>query len=206
MPPSLPSRKHVLDFLATAGDWADARDRDLFVVLADFRNPAFDAVFPRLSIGADAAPLWLGLAVLIALRPGPLRRAASRGTGSLALASVTTNLLLKRITRRPRPPLEKLHPRHAFPPQPRTTSFPSGHAASGVGFAAGAAAACPPLALPLGALAGAICYSRVYSGAHYPGDVFAGVTVGAICGAAIDMSWLPDAVFRGLNAARRRIR
>ena len=198
--------KQLRDLVVTAADWADDRDRELFVVLADFRNRPFDAVFPPLSIGADAAPVWLTIAILLALRPGPRRRAASRGTSTLAVSSVVTNLLLKRITRRPRPPLEKLHPLHEFPVQPRTTSFPSGHAASAAGFVAGAASEYPLLALPLGVLAGAICYSRVYTGAHYPGDVFAGASVGVLFAKTSDLSWIVDGVFTAAGRILRRTR
>ena len=37
----------------------------------------------------------------------------------------------------------------------------------------------PPLALPLRLLAGAVAYSRVHTGVHYPGDVVVGSLIGA---------------------------
>ena len=55
-------------------------------------------------------------------------------------------------------------------------SFPSQHAAVAVAFAC----ALPnPLTI---ALAAAICASRVFTGAHYLGDVVAGVVVGLVAG------------------------
>ena len=74
---------------------------------------------------------------------------------------------------------------------PESTSFPSGHAASGFAFAAGAAYAVPALGFPLNAAAAVVAYSRVHTGVHYPADV----VVGAVTGAAL----APLAV-----AARRR--
>jgi undecaprenyl-diphosphatase len=62
---------------------------------------------------------------------------------------------------------------------PNSSSFPSGHSASAAAFAIGVALEVPGFGLPLGALAVAVGYSRVYSGVHYPGDVVAGFAVGA---------------------------
>jgi undecaprenyl-diphosphatase len=55
----------------------------------------------------------------------------------------------------------------------------SGHAASAAAFAVGAIIELPALAVPLGALAGAVGYSGIYAGIHYPGDVLAGAIAGA---------------------------
>jgi len=65
---------------------------------------------------------------------------------------------------------------------PASTSFPSGHSASGFAFAAGAAEAMPQLGIPLRALAAAVAYSRVHSGVHYPGDVVVGSLIGMAVG------------------------
>ena len=57
----------------------------------------------------------------------------------------------------------------------RTTSFPSGHAASAAAFATGVALEVPALAVPVGGLAAAVGASRAISRVHYPSDVLAGL-------------------------------
>ena len=65
---------------------------------------------------------------------------------------------------------------------PTSTSFPSGHSASGFAFAQAVAATRPELGLPLRGLAAVVAYSRVHTGVHYPGDVLAGSLVGMAIG------------------------
>jgi undecaprenyl-diphosphatase len=61
---------------------------------------------------------------------------------------------------------------------PRSTSFPSGHSAAAFAFATGACDELPVLAPVLVPLAGAVAYSRVHIGVHYPSDVAAGAAIG----------------------------
>jgi undecaprenyl-diphosphatase len=105
------------------------------------------------------------------------RRAALRGLASIAIASATTNLLGKRATRRLRPTSEVSLARR-LSRVPRSTSFPSGHAASAAAFATGVALEIPALAAPVGALAAAVGASCVVTGVHYPSDVAAGFAIG----------------------------
>jgi undecaprenyl-diphosphatase len=60
--------------------------------------------------------------------------------------------------------------------------FPSNHAANSAAAAAVLSAAYPGAALVFAALAAVVAYSRVYVGAHYPGDVLAGLALGAAIG------------------------
>src|SRR5579884_2816907 len=147
--------------LARAADWMDDRDRDLFRVVAAGRNRVLDAVLPPLALGGDDAAIWVPLAVLLGLVSGASRRLAARGLGGFVAASLLTELGLKRLTRRPRPPLAELLAGLGRPPlraaQPASTSFPSGHAAAGVAFAVAGAQQVGWPAAPLGVLAAAIC-------------------------------------------------
>jgi membrane-associated phospholipid phosphatase len=68
---------------------------------------------------------------------------------------------------------------------PTSTSFPSGHAASGFAFASAIAREQPWLGLALRFLAAAVAYSRVHTGVHYPGDALAGSLIGASTGQAV---------------------
>jgi undecaprenyl-diphosphatase len=65
---------------------------------------------------------------------------------------------------------------------PESTSFPSGHSASGAAFAVSVGDALPALRIPLGVAASVVAFSRVYTGVHYPSDVLVGVAVGALLG------------------------
>ncbi len=112
------------------------------------------------------------IAAYLALRPGRSRRAAVLGVAAIGVASTTANLLGKRLVRRPRPHRAEDSP---FPGVPiaASASFPSGHTASAVAFAAAAGPVFPAVTVPLGLLACAVGYSRVHTGVHYPGDVIA---------------------------------
>jgi undecaprenyl-diphosphatase len=73
---------------------------------------------------------------------------------------------------------------------PESSAFPSGHAASAFAFAYAVGRHLPLLAVPIRLLAGAVAYSRVHTGVHYPGDVVVGSITGAgaaaMVGAAFD--------------------
>ena len=68
---------------------------------------------------------------------------------------------------------------------PQSTSFPSGHSASGFAFATAVGTQLPLTGAALRFLAGAVAYSRVHTGVHYPGDVVIGSLVGSSIGGVI---------------------
>jgi diacylglycerol kinase family enzyme len=117
--------------------------------------------------------------VLAATGDRRLRRAAVRGLGSIAVTSLLANQVGKRAFPRRRPRLDHIPIARLAHRVPISSSFPSGHAASAAAFAVGAALECPPLALPIGALATAVAFSRIYTGVHFPSDVLAGAALGA---------------------------
>ncbi|MFD8737410.1 phosphatase PAP2 family protein [Streptomyces sp. NPDC059618] len=168
-------------------DW----DQRLFTRVATVRVPGADPALRRLSHAADHGRLWLGTAAGLGVLGGPAgRRAALRGLGSLALASFTVNTLVKWSARRPRPLLEGVPAIRRLARQPHTTSFPSGHSASAAAFATGVALESTRYGVLVAPVAAAVAFSRVYVGVHYPGDVLAGVAVGA-CAAALTCRWWP---------------
>jgi undecaprenyl-diphosphatase len=130
---------------------------------------------------ANYSRLWLAIAGGLAAFGGRRgRRAAERGLISLALAAAVANIPAKLLVRRRRP---FRHSRPALIRIPRSTSFPSGHSATAFAFATGAGAELPLLAPVLLPLAGAVAYSRVHTGVHYPSDVVAGAAIGVGSGA-----------------------
>jgi len=132
-----------------------------------------------LTRSANKGRLWFAIAVAGALVAGRSRRAAVRGAGSLAATSFLANTVLKPSTRRKRPLLERTPVVRQLKRAPRTTSFPSGHAASAAAFATGAALEYPASALVLAPLAVTVGYSRVHVGVHHASDVVAGAAFGA---------------------------
>ncbi|MFJ2957659.1 phosphatase PAP2 family protein [Streptomyces sp. NPDC087270] len=159
-------------------------DRALFTAVAGRNWPGAEPVLPRLSRIANHGRLWFGIAAGMAAVGGPNgRKAALRGVGSLALASLTVNTLGKGAVRRARPLLDAVPVIRQLQRQPVTTSFPSGHAASAAAFAAGVAAQSGAWGAAVAPVAASVAFSRVYTGVHYPSDVVVGAALGA--GAAL---------------------
>ncbi|MET9405178.1 phosphatase PAP2 family protein [Streptomyces sp. NPDC002935] len=176
--------------MGALGEW----DQRLFTRVAAARVPGADPALRRLSHAANHGRLWIGTAAGMSLVGGPTaRRAALRGLGSLALASFTVNTLVKWSARRPRPLLEGVPSIRHLTRQPRTTSFPSGHSASAAAFATAVALESPRYGALVVPVAAAVAFSRVYVGVHFPGDVLAGVAIGAGAAALTCRWWPPHA-------------
>jgi membrane-associated phospholipid phosphatase len=159
-------------------------DRAVYRAIASTPTPSLDEPLRRLSLAANGSRLWLGIAAAIALVGGrPGRRAAVRGVLAIGATSATVNLGAKVLADRVRPDRDGSGvPSSRHVPMPASTSFPSGHSASGFAFATAVGRELPVLALPLGFLAGAVAYSRVHTGVHFPGDAVAGSIIGAASG------------------------
>ncbi|MHC9291317.1 bifunctional phosphatase PAP2/diacylglycerol kinase family protein [Mycobacterium sp. LTG2003] len=155
-------------------------DREVFEAVAESPSPLLDTVMPRLTRAADHSKLWFAIAAgLGAVGGTSVRRGAARGVLSLAVTSLVTNQVAKRIWRRPRPDRTLIPVARRTRRVPTSTSLPSGHSASAAAFAVGVGLESPPAGLAMALLAGLVGLSRVATGAHYPGDVFAGFGIGA---------------------------
>lgn len=162
------------------GKELDRLDVAIYAAIASTPTPALDVALRRLSRAANNSRLWLGCSgVLAAFGGGRGRRAAGNGLASIVFTSAGVNLVLKPLSNRRRPDRQT----HAVPvtrhvPMPRSTSWPSGHAASAFAFATGVGAAWPAAGMPLSVLASLVAYSRVHTGVHYPSDAIAGTVSG----------------------------
>ena len=88
------------------------------------------------------------------------------------------NTLIKKIVKRPRPFVSNVHLTAVY--QPGSYSFPSGHTSSSFSATVSLARAYPKwyVIAPSILWAGAVGYSRMYLGVHYPSDVTTGALLG----------------------------
>jgi membrane-associated phospholipid phosphatase len=164
-----------------------AVDRAVYRAVAATPTPTIDAPLRRFTAAADHSKLWIGTAAVLLVVGGRKgRRAALTGLVSIATTSVVVNLPLKLAGARRRPDADAAGvPESRRVAMPTSASFPSGHSASAAAFTAGASSVVPALGAPLGLAAATVGYSRVHAGVHYPGDVVAGVVVGATIGEVV---------------------
>ncbi len=178
-----PVRQRVAGGLRELG----ALDQAIYSAVASTPTPSLDEPLRRLSNAANDSRLWLAIATGLAVAGGGTgRRAAVRGTLAIGVTSALVNLAVKSAWSRQRPDRVGAgvpHQRNVR--MPASTSFPSGHAASGFAFAAAIGRDEPGLGLALGFLAAAVAYSRVHTGVHYPGDVVVGTLIGLGAGQAV---------------------
>jgi len=164
-----------------------AVDRAIYSAVAATPTPSLDEPLRRLSNAANNSGLWLGVATGLGVAGGKAgRRAAVRGTVAIGVTSALVNLAVKSAWSRHRPDRAGAGvPVQRNVRMPTSTSFPSGHAASGFAFAAAIGRDQPWLGLGLRFLAAAVAYSRVHTGVHYPGDAVVGALIGEGTGQAV---------------------
>ena len=140
-----------------------------------------DALMYGASAAGDHGLLWLALAGLQAARrrDGDWKRPLVRATAGLALESILVNGPVKWLFRRTRPVNDLPRPRHLR--QPRTSSFPSGHATAAF-FGAALLRDDDPLWPLYYAIAVVVAASRVHVKIHHASDVIGGILIGAALG------------------------
>ena len=149
---------------------------------------------------------WAVLAlVLTSLGGARGRRAAWRGLVSYAVSGMATNMVVKPLVRRSRPP--EAGGGHQGPlraeKDPLTSSFPSGHSATEVAFALAAAQEMPSLLVPLLVATVAGKTSIIRTPGHYVGDIVAGSVAGIAVSGALWRIWRPAGPWAGGHRAPR---
>ncbi|WP_369171257.1 diacylglycerol kinase family protein [Streptomyces sp. R28] len=147
-------------------------------------------LFSRVASAHPMLPWLAGAAVMGLSGDRGARRAALRGTGSLALASAVVGIAAKSASG------------HRFLPRPATRALPSGHAASVAAFASAVALESPLLGAALVPLAAAAAVFRARTCSS--SDVLAGAALG-IGIAAATCRWWPLHVDEPADAARPNV-
>ncbi|MDQ2728673.1 MAG: phosphatase PAP2 family protein [Actinomycetota bacterium] len=148
-------------------------------LLRNRRTP--DMVMYAASALGDHGLLWLLLAGAQAgrRRHANWRRPLIRAAAGLGLESALVNGPVKWVFRRSRPIHDGPRPMHLR--QPRTSSFPSGHATAAF-FAASLLGEGDPLQPLYYALAVIVAASRLHVKIHHASDVVGGAIIGAVLG------------------------
>ncbi len=144
-------------------------------------RPIADAIFYASSAVGDHGLLWLLIAGLQAARHPDAysRRRLVRAAAGLGIESALVNGPVKWMFRRRRPVQEM--PRVLYLRQPRTSSFPSGHATAAF-FAAAILRDDDPWWPAYYCLAGIVAASRIHVRIHHASDVLGGALLGAALG------------------------
>lgn len=144
-------------------------------------RPVPDAVFYAASAVGDHGFVWLVIACVQAARrrDANWRRRLVRAATGLGIESALVNGPVKWMFRRRRPVHEG--PRALYLRQPRTSSFPSGHATAAF-FAAAILRDDDPWWPAYYALAVIVASSRMHVKIHHASDVVGGALLGALLG------------------------
>ena len=148
-------------------------------------HAAADRLFYGASAVGDFLLIWQIASVVRAL--GGHEREAVRLSASLAAESAFVNLGVKSLFRRTRPSRVEHATRKLR--QPRSSSFPSGHATSGFMAATLLSAGRPRSRWLWFPLAGVVAASRVHVRIHHGSDVAAGALLGWGMGRLIRKIW-----------------
>lgn len=175
-------KKYLLLLLLIPAIWGFSQNIDINV-LRDInlnRNKQLDGVFR--GITNSAAPVAIGTPIVLygigILTKDSVTTSKSYYIGLTVLTATVLSTALKYSINRPRPfetypDIEKLT-------SGGSPSFPSGHTSDAFALATSLAIAYPKwyVIAPSYAWAGAVGYSRMELGVHYPSDVLAGALVG----------------------------
>jgi len=171
----------VFILLLSATVYAQNADIRILSEINLSRNKQLDNTFRGIS--NSAAPVSFGTPVLLfgislVTDDSLLRRNSIYIGASVLSAAIITNIL-KYTIQRPRPYIT--YPYIEKAGSGESPSFPSGHTSEVFAFATSVSIAYPKwyIIAPSYLWAGAVAYSRMDLGVHYPSDVLAGALIGA---------------------------
>jgi membrane-associated phospholipid phosphatase len=157
----------------------DAIDATLFIQINHLPHPKLlDRLVSSFSWFMTGGHAWVLFIAASALLDKNRAIRACRILPALYLATYTVEIPIKRYFRRKRPFISIVRA-IVVGRKPGSYSFPSGHSAAAFAGATLLQARYPRARLVLFATAFLVAFSRVYLGAHYPGDVLSGSMAGA---------------------------
>lgn len=128
--------------------------------------------------------LWYGIAILLFFVDP--QRQALRAMGIAGAVSVLIYVAMKRVFNRTRPAGLETHA-WARVKAPDRYSFPSGHTLAATAVAVALSPFYPAWSPALFFAAASIGASRIFLGVHYPSDVLAGIFIGILVGAGVNV-------------------
>jgi undecaprenyl-diphosphatase len=174
-------RRHLRHELFQRLDPLQAVDAFAFVQINQLpHTPLLDRFMTRLSwvmTGGTGWLLFLLLATLVDRQRG--WKATRVVVPTLWLATVTVEHPIKKWFRRRRPFISLIEA-IIVGRKPGSYSFPSGHSAAAFAGALLLTREYPGVARGFFGLASLVAFSRIYLGAHYPGDVLSGSLLGMV--------------------------
>jgi membrane-associated phospholipid phosphatase len=161
-------------------------DTRLFLAVNTLPHPVWANVLADgITLVTTGGWIWLlGLALARILGVSGSRRAFRLAVPSVIGATSAVEWPIKALFRRRRPFIDLVRAL-VIGRRPDGWSFPSGHTAAAFSGAWVLSTVWPRKAPIFFGLASLVGFSRIYAGAHYPGDVFSGATLGLLIAEAI---------------------
>jgi undecaprenyl-diphosphatase len=180
-PPARRGRRLLKEAVLRRMGPLNALDARIYLSINDGPHPgALDSLAWGLAIIATGGWIWvIGTLVAYLVRVPRSWLAIKRLLPSVVLATWIVEYPIKAFFRRRRP-FARIVEALVIGKKPGSWSFPSGHTASSFASAWILASVWPRRAPVFFTLAGIVGLSRIYLGAHYPGDVASGAIAGTV--------------------------